>query len=299
MDYYYLAFGLTMKSDIEIEEFVEIEKCNELDVEIKLGKVPESLEHNLEEPFWYYAKENELVFTVADIAKYYVHNGNEIIIEPLVDAENSAIRVYLLGTAFGAILFQRGRVPFHGSALSINNIGVIITGESGAGKSTVTNALIKKGYNMVTDDVAALEIDEENKLKIYPSYPRQKLWIDSVRHMQIDISEIRRMDGTNDKFYLPVEEFCYHPIELKAIFELKPMICKQVSVEELIGKERLEVILNNTYRSVFIEPLGLMKNHFFQCVKMTKMLKVYRLCRPENEFTIDEQVNSIESVLNY
>lgn len=298
MSNYYLAYGLTITSDLQINELLEVEKCNDTDVKIKIGKVPERMKFPIEETDWYQAKEDELIFTAPNVAKYYVHHGREIIIEPLTEEKSLAIRVYLLGTAFGAILLQRGRVPFHGGGLSINNKGIIITGESGAGKSTVTNALMRKGHDMVTDDVVALEIDGDNKLLIYPSYPKQKLWNDSAKHMEIDINQLSKIDGVNDKYYVPVEKFCYQPTELKAVFELKPIRCQEVFVEELTGREQLEVLLNHTYRSIFIQPFGLMKAHFLQCVEMTKMIKVYRLYRPENEFTMEEQVKSIEYVLN-
>jgi len=295
---YYSAFGLMIKSDLKIDEFVETGKCDNIDVRIRLGKVPVTMNFFREETSWYQAKENELIFSAPNVARYYIRYGNEIIIESLIEGISSATKVYLLGTAFGAILLQRGRIPLHGSGLSLNDIGIIVTGESGAGKSTIANALIGKGHMMVTDDVAALELDSEQRLKMYPSYPKQKLWQDSAKQMKIDVTKLKKIDGINDKYYVSIEKFCNKPTNLSAIFELKSTRCNHVIVEELTGREQLEVILNNTYRPMFIEPFGLIKKHFFQCVAMTKMVKVYRMYRPENEFTIEEQVKTIECLLN-
>lgn len=48
---------------------------------------------------------------------------------------------------------------FHGNGLVRDNTGIIITGNSGAGKTTLTHALLSDGWQYLSDDAIALEID--------------------------------------------------------------------------------------------------------------------------------------------
>jgi serine kinase of HPr protein (carbohydrate metabolism regulator) len=52
-----------------------------------------------------------------------------------------------------AIPLQRQTLPFHASAISVNNKLILISGESGAGKSTALTVLILRGYAVFSDDV--------------------------------------------------------------------------------------------------------------------------------------------------
>ena len=50
---------------------------------------------------------------VDGIGRYYVYGGREIIVEPYANASFEKIKVFILGTAFGALLLQRGIFPLH------------------------------------------------------------------------------------------------------------------------------------------------------------------------------------------
>ena len=53
----------------------------------------------------------------------------------------------------GAILMQRKILPLHGSAIAIDGKAYAIVGDSGAGKSTLASAFLKRGYQLLSDDV--------------------------------------------------------------------------------------------------------------------------------------------------
>lgn len=58
--------------------------------------------------------------------------------------------------AMVAVLRQNGIFPFHGNGLVMNDTGVIVTGNSGAGKTTLTHSLIHRGWQFLADDAIAL-----------------------------------------------------------------------------------------------------------------------------------------------
>jgi hypothetical protein len=79
----------------------------------------------------------------------------EIDAEP--NADPSALRVFLLGSAFGAVIYQVGALPLHVSAVAMHGQGWSFTAPSGTGKSTLAAALHwEAGLPFLADDVAAV-----------------------------------------------------------------------------------------------------------------------------------------------
>ena len=64
---------------------------------------------------------------------------------------------------------KNNQLTTHGTLLSMNGIGVMITGKSGIGKSECALALIKEGAKLICDDAPLfkVQVDEQTKeLKI-------------------------------------------------------------------------------------------------------------------------------------
>lgn len=89
----------------------------------------------------------ELLLKVDGVANYWVKEGREIVIEPGPAAEAGDVRVFLLGSAFGALLHQRGLPPFHAGAVAMEGKAVLLAGRSGVGKSTLAAELCRRGHS--------------------------------------------------------------------------------------------------------------------------------------------------------
>ncbi len=66
---------------------------------------------------------DRFLLAIPGVAAFHVHGGREIIIQPAPQADAAAIRLFLLGSAFGALLHQRGITPMHGSAVALPRRG--------------------------------------------------------------------------------------------------------------------------------------------------------------------------------
>ena len=92
------------------------------------------------------------------VARYLVTGGREILVEPRGGSDRE-IGACLAGTVWAALLLQRGIVPFHASAVEFEAGAVLFLGHSGAGKSSLSGALLERGYAMLADDVAGVVPD--------------------------------------------------------------------------------------------------------------------------------------------
>ncbi len=142
----YKTYGLTIDSEISLPELIPQTNRNEQDaarasqqgiVQIRLGAVPEQLEHPTGQGVLYQASANQFLLSMNHIARYLVRNGNEIIIQPALNALESDIRVFLLGSVFGALLHQRELLVLHASAIGTDAGAVLFTGPSGIGRCSV------------------------------------------------------------------------------------------------------------------------------------------------------------------
>ena len=70
-------------------------------------------------------------------------------------------------------MIQRDIVAIHGGTIVIDNKAIILTGNRGAGKSTLTTGLRLKGYPFISDDVAAIEIKDSIPM-VKHGFPYQK-----------------------------------------------------------------------------------------------------------------------------
>ncbi len=125
----------------------------------------------LAEGSYYQAADGQFLLRVADVAAYYVTNGGQIVVQPDGKESGHLSRLYLLGTAMGVLLMQRGMVPMHGSTVDINGGGVVFTGVSGAGKSTMAAGLRRLGHSLLADDVSAITCDRNGVYWLQPGYP--------------------------------------------------------------------------------------------------------------------------------
>ncbi|MBP2657823.1 MAG: HPr kinase [Firmicutes bacterium] len=290
--YNYEAFGLNFDSQIILPELARaIGKMG--DVRINYGDVPKQVESPIEETHYYQASSDEFLLRVDGVATFYVDKGEQIIVKTCNSANPKLVRLYLLGTVMGILLMQRGILPIHGSTVDINSCGVLFTGISGAGKSTIAAALHKRGYLLLADDVSVLTC-AQGRFQVQPGYPQQKLWPDSAAMLGIDTTTSSRVAEGRDKCVVPVyERFSRLPLPIIVIYQIVVQPCNDISILPLRGAVKLATIMGNTYRAEFINCLGKKFSHFKQCADLAKQVQVFRLTRPANRMLLDRQIETV------
>lgn len=299
--YRYKVFNINIASEILLPELmVAIDPPDTPEVNISLGKVPTGITDTTKRTVSYQVAKDQFLLQIPGVGCYYVTNGNSILVEPAEKAQVASVRLFLLGTAFGSLLMQRGVLPIHGSAVVVDGRCVIFTGVSGAGKSTLLAAFRERGYSFLTDDVAAVTVGADGIPWVHSSYPQQKLWRDSAVTIGVDTSSlIPFYSGINmDKFAIPVNMgFWQTSVPLASVYELGVEKCKKVTIRSLSGMDKLAVLMSHTYRPWLIDGLGLKATHFKQCVAIANRVAVSSLIRPEGVFCLEEQVRLVEQDL--
>jgi GTPase SAR1 family protein len=224
---------------------------------------------------------NEYLLSVPEVGSYYACNGDTIIVEPVKNVKQSALRLFLLSNAMGAILHQRGSIPFHGSGIIIKNKAVLFTGPSGIGKSTLLLGLIQKGYQIFTDDVCVFsENKNSGKIEVTASYPMMKLWENSIDTLAEDsLTKDYQLRPNIAKFGIFQHgTFSTASIPIHKIYVLKADTSITLPcIEKLNPLEAFSEMQANTYRREYVDYMKLQRLHFDIVSKLTHQAEVFRV----------------------
>ncbi len=288
----YSAYHLTILSELPLPELNAWEASNppaEPDIHIRLGRIPPNglAEGQQLGPFLWVSPLS-LWLQVPHVARFLVTGGEEILIDPEPGIDEDSLRVFLLGSAFGALLFQRGHLVLHGNAIRIGDQCMVCVGHSGAGKSTLAAGFLRRGHEVLADDVVPVDAD----CRALPGFPRIKLWRDVSEKLAIDTTGLRRIRPNTEKFNLPVAGSA-NPLPIRWIYILDSDHIEAMKITPIQGMQRFQPLHNNTYRVRFLKGMVLKKEHLQLCGRLAGRIRLGRITRPRIGFTLDPMIDTI------
>ena len=299
MKYYYRVYGVNIESKIEVPEFEVIDSNSDIDVKLSFGVVNEEIIDLITQGHRAKYEKQDMWFYIEDVAIFHIYNGDTVTIEPMGDKNNKMIKLYIMGSVMGMILLQRNMVAIHGGGIVIDGKGCIFTGQKGAGKSTITTALRNKGYKFIADDVCSINIGETNT--IHHGFGYQKLCEDAMEKLGYNLNEFEpfRGDLNVNKYIVPAfDEFTKEEVPLEAVFELAVGDVDEVKIEEILGANKMNKLIENIFRVEMLRYSGGIDPIYFKkCLDIAKEIKMYKITRPKDIFTVEEQINLIREVL--
>lgn len=123
------------------------------------------------------ATRGRLVLDVPQVARYHICDGNLVEIDPCPGAVAGEVQRFLRMIPVAALYLQRG-VPVLHAAVATDPAGraVVLAGESGSGKSVLLTALMRRGWGVLTDDLAPVMLDGEQVPVAVPTWPEVSEW---------------------------------------------------------------------------------------------------------------------------
>lgn len=194
-----------------------------------------------------------LLFEVPGIARYLVRDGKTIDVAVVAGADRAAARLFLEGSARGALIQQRGELPLNAASLIAPNWKcVAICCPSVVGKSTLAAELCRRGWLLLADDITRVSWNGSMPIA-WPSHNRLKLWRDACEMVGADADKLERVREGLEKYFLPVKA-ATTPAALSLVARLR--VAPQTDVRELSAMERPEHLFESTFRPRWIDPLG-------------------------------------------
>ncbi len=237
----------------------------------------------------------ELLLTVDSIARYHVQQGRRITVAPKSDAAHEAVLLFLLGSAMGALLHQRGTLILHAGAVAVHRSAFIFSGPSGIGKSTLAAGFHQRAYRFLADDLCVVN-GINGKPMVMPGFPWLKLWPDVACRLGHDRDRLSRVQlGMNRvKYFLPINTVPEDPVPLKAAYMLTQGKADAIKITPLSGLSKIHALLAGTYRPNFLQHPEVKTDHFRRCAAVADSISVYRVSRPTGGFLLDELLDELE-----
>jgi len=245
----YLAYGLRIETEIDCPELPSHPlPSGKADVVIRLSPPGNRSSEPLANGY-YEVHPGVFRMSVRDVGHYLVEDGARITVEPVEGVPEETLRLYLMGSAMGALLYQRGLFPLHGSAVETPWGAMIFLGEQGAGKSTLASRFHRRGYRLLSDDVCAVTKTPAG-LMVLPALAQVRLCADAYERLGTPPGA--RFDV--DKFVVPMGEgYCPDPVRLRGIHILCEHDKPDPEFEVLRGLDRVQRLLENLYRPEYLE----------------------------------------------
>lgn len=279
--FHYSAFGLQIASEVDCPELVV--GSGDGDVLLRRGEVPRHLFQLGGDGRFFEVDGSRFLMRTPDGVSFLVEDGRKITVDATPEADSGRWRIYLFGSAFGALLHQRGRLPLHGSALLGVQGAFVLAGASGIGKSTLAAVLHARGLPVLSDDVCAVSLSPDSPPLLHPAYPRLHLCPDVLDEVGASAETLRPARKAIEKYAMDVHaSFPREAAPLKTIFLLESADVDQPCYEEFSGMRKVVAIAANTYRPIYLRPMGRLESHFRQVAAVARSARLFRIQRPED-----------------
>jgi hypothetical protein len=281
----YQLFGLRIRSEIPLPELFRASGGGDPDVTISRALVAEAATPGLQ------VQGAALLLTVPEVGRYRIEAGRKIIVDAEANVADRNLRLFLLGSAFGALLHQRGLLPLHANAVEVDGRAVAFMGESGAGKSTLAAWFHDRGHRVVADDVCVIRFDGDTAIA-QPGLPRLRLWDEALEATGRNAADFMRSyigDETFNKYDVPigVQTAADREIPLAAAYVLDRG--ERMAVRPLQGIDAAEAVFAHTYRGGFISAAKSEQSHWDACVRLVRDTPLFHVSRVWGLDQLDEQ----------
>lgn len=284
--YKFKIYGLVMEAPVKVIGLKKAEPEHQVDVTVifqKLDNLPifkktylkrKGLDGTLG---WHQNEPNSTYLNWGEKITFKIIGDHTIIIDT-EETDLDFISLFLNSEAIGFILFNKGYLLIHASAITLpNGKGVLFMGHPGDGKSTTTAAFVKQNCNIIADDMVAITFIDD-KPYFVPSFPQIKIWETTVRNLNYQSTEIKPIiEGQGKYAYYNEDLFDEALVPLDTIYNLG------ADKEEIqLGmKTSMDVFYHCSLPDEEFLKGEKLKNYFILCTKL-KNFPVHKKPKFEN-----------------
>jgi len=226
------------------------------------------------------ANQKEFLLRADGVGAFYVRNGNEVIYSVEEGADPDWVNLYLNGQVMVALLHQRKIISFHASSFIYDGRGVMILGETGAGKSSLTVSFVLDGAGFLTDDLSAV-IFRDGRPQIRPFYREVKLRRDTVFQLGVDQEKLREAEHGTGKHYLRLNNAGVEDFPLDAILKIETGDCAMPELHKLTSAEKFALLRSEVCSWEFLAGMAETEAAYLQqLVQIVEQVNFVRVVRP-------------------
>ncbi len=265
-------------------------------VTVTRGEVPEEIPDAKHPRPWIQVNDRQALVRFAGGAGLLVEDGASVTVQwtPNPEEPDEDPSWLIQGWAVTLAMLQRGDLSLHAATVRMGDEIVAIAGHRGAGKSTTSMALRKRGHQLLIDDVTLIEF-RDGAAWTTPYSRNVHLLPDAAEALGVDFDALPMLAGGRTKVAFRAEDPDEQPHKIDRIVVLAPGVdVEDVTLTEVHGGQRVASLLGHTRRDG-IAPLILGQGKYFELMtQLASAAPVYVLRRPREDWTLDEVLDLIE-----
>ena len=185
--------------------------------------------------------QHEFALQVPGVGSFYACDGKEVEYSVVPGADPGWVKLYLNGQVLAALLHQRRIINFHASSFIHDGRGVMILGETGAGKSSLTVSFALAGAGFLSDDLTPV-LFRRSKPFIWPLYRDIKLRENTVTQLEINRKKLREAEKGTGKQYLDVNRADVRDHQLNTVLKIEIGNCREPEFHEPSPAEKFSLL---------------------------------------------------------
>lgn len=280
----YKIYGFDVAIDLDLNHVpISSEKPSIL---IKESEVPDHLDQLVYKSTFFESTAHEILIRYRQQALFWVSEKN-IKYSITENIDKLEFTQFLIGPVFSALLHLRGEIPLHASAIIVNQNAVLFAGDSGSGKSTLAASYVRKGFQMLADDISLALNESNQRTSILPSMPFLKLWNDSAKQLTMNIQNMIEIASKCEKKAWEISSmYCNEKTDLSKIFIIKKSPIDHIKINAIKGFEKIKFLNEIIYRSYFTRGLNNQASIFEKLTIIAKNAEIFLVNRPTNTFPV-------------
>lgn len=250
------------------------------DVEISAVKQVSSIVHPLAEGVGWQSGPHEFLYTAAGTGSFYARDGKSVQYSTVPGADPEWVDLYLNTQVLVALLHQRGIINFHASSFIYNGQGVIVLGDTGAGKSSLTVSFAMDGAGFLTDDLTPV-IFREGLPFIWPLHRDVKLREDTVSKLGVSPARLRYAEAGTGKQYLEIDRADTGDHSLDMILKIEVADCSRTEFHEPPPAEGFSILRSEICSGEILAGMPETEAAYLQqLLDMVKRVRMFKVIRP-------------------
>jgi len=297
--------GWRVSSEIDLREALPWTGAPDaaIDIHVKFGIVPKNLDNKVAGYLIADVGDNgDYLLKFEGVGRYLVKNGNSIIVHNDCNLDTPDLRLLIQTNCLSVIAWQRGYMPFHGSAIKIGNKTIGLLGVSGGGKSTIAMSLVKRGHMFLTEEniVTYENTGDNNKLYVRPTLPDIRLWKDALEELGISNAELLPNREGQEKYHCPIPDSFEPSVQpLSALIVLSQNYTNPegfVTHKVLKGADGIGRLGKFIQRRAVGGVLGHSNNILMRCANLVSQRRAYTVTSQKGVEHIHEIADTIEQI---
>ncbi|MBW4652685.1 MAG: hypothetical protein KME20_06630 [Kaiparowitsia implicata GSE-PSE-MK54-09C] len=282
--YTYTAYNLIIQSEIELPELIPSDGLG--DITIRMGNLMRPNHRRSDGG-------NHFLGKVDGAGVFRVLDGCDITIQPEPGVDEAVLRPLIEGPILSTLLRQRGLLVLHAGSFIAQQGAIAFMADSGWGKSTLIETFHGRGYEILTDDVMALNLETGQPL-VHPGIPQVKLCFDAAEYTGHAQNSLPLIHSHALKLsHRLTDGFSSRAVPLRRLYVLD--YGDRNEIIPLTQQEAFLALVHHSRSMILLTAPEFQAAHLHQCSRLLQSVPVGRLVRRRSLANMPQVVAMIEA----